>query len=463
MEKSKYLSRGTNIGGHYEIIDVLGDDDFEILYLVRDTHRKGSFFVLKELFLETFSSRKNKLVVTVAEAKGLFEKQRKEIISEVNFLKTKNYHDEVKIYGYIEDNNTIYTIMEFNNNFHLESYLDFEPKDEIVLPPLDLPEIKENKKSSFLFLKILMVSVAVGAVLVFYASKMINEDREKAKEKPPAVIVNQTSIHHPKLVVRETKSQEEVETKNEFPKKPLKTAPEGAEYLPFEESVKEEVEVAKVIKEPESPKPFMDENRVYVDNEVEEIPVSQEEKQLPTAPLPSSTPIIKETPIVKSSNLQELPHNISLGTKIESKKEHPISLGRPLGKSTQDVFSRESIKHFLDKFIASSATGSVDDIASQYDYHVDRYFSLRNVTRTTIKHDKIRYNRKWTHRNFNIKYFKIIRHYLKDGTDYCTLKTTTRWSVSTDNGKRASGISRGFMTIKNTPNGFKVKSIYTLK
>ncbi|SFV69708.1 hypothetical protein MNB_SV-14-994 [hydrothermal vent metagenome] len=462
MENSKYLPVGSNIGGHYEIIDVLGDDDFEILYLVRDNNRRGSFFVLKELFLETFSSRSGESVFTIPEAQGVFDKRKKEIILEIDFPKKRNKidRDEVKTYGYIKDNNTIYTVMEFNNNFDLKNYLHFKPRDEIILPPLDLITKKSDKKS-FLFLKILIIAIIVFAGLAFYAYKMLKEDRDKPKEKPK-VVVTQTPINHPALITRTEIPKKEVkveESKIEEPKK----VPSGAEYIPVDEIPKKDT-----IKTENSSEAIVQDNSIYIDNETEEIPKPKEASKTITNVPEVKTPIIKEevktvpkkevkTPIIEESK------NISLGTRIQTVPHHNVSLGTPIVKKSTEPFTREAIKEFLDDFIASSATGSVEDIASKYDYHVDRYFSLKNVTHTTIKRDKRRYNRKWTHREFKIKNFKILKKYKKDGTDYCDIKTTTKWRVSTNRGKKASGTSRGFMTIKRTDNGFKVKSIYTLR
>ena len=449
MENSKYLPVGTNIGGHYEIIDVLGDDDFEIVYLVRDNHRRGSFFVLKELFLETFSSRSNKSVFTIPEAQGVFDKRKKEIKLEIDAPQKKRQLSEVRTYGYIEDNNTIYTIMEFTNNFNLENYLQFQPRDEIILPPLDLPK-ETKKKKSYLFLKILLVTVMTVAGLAFYAYKMIKEDREKP-EKKPTVVVTQTPINHPALISRTDTLKEEpkVEIKKEEPK----AVPTGAEYIPVNETV---------TKKPTAVNPqndvdagVIEEDKIYIDNETEEIPTPKEAPQTVTAPEVKTVPI----PEIK----REEPKPVSVETKTKPIQYHNVSLGTPVVKESTDTFNRKAIKAFLDDFIASSANGSVEDIASKYDYHVDRYFSLRNVTHTTIKRDKSRYNKRWTHREFKIKYFKILKKYHKDGTDYCDIKTTTKWRVSTNSGKKASGMSRGFMTIKKTDNGFKVKSIYTLR
>ena len=455
MENSKYLPVGSNVGGHYEIIDVLGDDDFEILYLVRDNHRKGSFFVLKELFLETFSSRNNESVFTIPEAQGVFDKQKKKIILEIDTAKKKRQNSDVKTYGYIKDNHTVYTIMEFTNNFSLESYLHFQPRDEIALPSLELTNNKIKKKS-FLFLKILIITVLIVVGLALYAYKMLKEDRDKTEEKPQ-VVVTQTPIHHPELLNRTetSNSKTKIETEVKEPKaEETKVISSHAEYLPIPEtkSVNEMSveEKNKTQNHLDTVINTVEDDTIYIDNEVEEIPKQEE------VPKTVVVPKIETLPITEAQQ-------ISLGTKIEPTLNSGVSLGTPILKNSTEPFNRVAIKDFLDDFIASSATGSVEDIASKYDYHVDRYFSLKNVTQTTIKEDKSRYNRKWTKREFSIEEFKIIKKYQKDGTNYCNLKTTTKWKVSTNSGKTAKGKSQGFMTIKKTANGFKVKSIYTLK
>jgi len=455
MESNKYLPVGSIIGGHYETVDVLGEDDFEILYLVRDNHRRGSFFVLKELFLEVFSSRNQKVVYTIPQAQGVFDKRKEEIILDIENAKRNRQIDEVKTYGYVEENDTIYTIMQFTNNSDLTNYLQFQAKDEMSLPSLEeiLANPKKEKKSS-IFLKILIITVIVGVVLALYANKIIQEDRDKAEEKNK-ITVTQEPIHHPRLTNRRTTD--------------LETSKELIEDKLVEETV--EKEVIAVIKEEtlvvEDKKPlenasldgFVEEEElISLDLESEESPIIEESKTLQ----PPLAPIIQEL---------ELPTTaISLGKEIKpferethNPENNAISLGTKIEPKRVNNFSRASIQKFLNTFIASSASGSVEDIASQYDYHVDRYFSLNNVTHSTIKKDKRRYNKKWIHRSFTIDNFTILKIYTKDNTNYCDLKTTTKWHVSTNSGKKASGRSRGFMTIKQTDNGFKVKSIYTLK
>ena len=480
MEKDKYLPTGSIIGGHYETVDILGEDDFEILYLVRDNHRRGSFFVLKELFLETFSSRNKESVYTTPQAQGVFDKRKNEIIKEVNNAKRSRQIDEVKTYGYIEDNNTIYTIMEFTNNANISNYLQFkEEKEEIVLPPLEeLIVNPTTKKSSLLFLKILIVTVLIGIGLGFYANKMIKEDRAKAENKPK-VTITQTPIHHPPLVSRneDDPKGEEVQNTIEQPtevanRKEPKVADSSATYIPVPEGTNREINKTQnsTITPPDTIVDNSD--AIYIDNETEEIideeeivykdnTVKKEEEIVVNnvQELPTTAPIIPVIP-------PQAPKNISLGTKVESSQigsRNSISLGNKIEPKSKKTFTRASVQNFLHGFIASSASGSVDNIVSKYDYHVDRYFSLKNVTHSMIRKDKQRYNRRWTHREFRIENFRILKTYRHDGTDYCDVKTTTKWRVSNNHGRKASGRSRGFMTIKKTDSGFKVKSIHTLK
>lgn len=133
MKNSKYLSSGENLGGHYEIVEVLGEDDFEILYLVKDRHLKDRLFVLKELFLNALSIRdEDNLVYTPAKSKYIFEQTKKEVILETNRLEEASQKQEIETYGYFEENNTVYIIMEFKNDSNLDNYLQvkFQKEDE---------------------------------------------------------------------------------------------------------------------------------------------------------------------------------------------------------------------------------------------------------------------------------------------------------------------------------------------
>jgi hypothetical protein len=454
MENKQHLPVGSQLDGHYEIIEVLGEDDFEILYLVKDTHRLQTMFVIKELFLKKISLRtENKEILTLQKSKDIFEDTKQELILEAQKLQKSHYKkDAIQTYGYFEENNTIYIIMEFVNDAGLNSYLDVRLKAENrKIRPTVKEEYgqRQEKPKSTIFLKILLVAVFVFIGLAFYAYKMIEENKKQAKEEPTVVVTN-TPLNHPELTNRFPSTPSKVKVE-EHKKKEIRAVPSGAEYITTDENT------PKVSTEVSESLGNIPQDEIYINNEEEEYVKKEttftekpkEEFQVPyVAPIPS----------------------ISLGTKIENtpnqnsiQNNSSISLGTPIKKESIETFTQTSVKNFLTTFIASSATGSAESIASHYDDHVEQYFSLRNVDHSKIKKDKRRYNRKWTHRSFEIASFKIVKIYKKNNNNYCNVRTRTNWKVSTNSGKHASGTSRGFMTIKNTDNGFKVTSIYTLK
>jgi len=422
MEKSIYLSSGEKLGGHYEIIEVLGNDDFEILYLARDRHLGEKLFVLKELFLKDLSLRdEDGSVYTLAKSKYIFEETKKEVVLENRRLQESNKEREIQIYGYFEENNTIYTIMEFINDANsLDHYLNIKStkkEEEIALPPLgDLGKeepknnvaksVKKEKKKSTIFLKVLIVSVLIFSALAYYAFKIIQEDKAKSQEKPSTTTVEvipntPKPIHHPPLTNRDkNKSTLNIdEDKKDREKNETKTdvvTPNSAEFIP----------------------PTTD--------------AYQEEK-------------------IESHNKTTLDNDM----KIEEKPSFEYTT------QVDKQFTRNSIKSFLDRFVNSLSRGSVDSVLSHYDTHVDRYFLSTNVTQEHIRKEIKRYNQKWKERDFRVENFVILKMYKKNGTDYCKIANTIKWSVSTENIGADFGKNRGLMTLKRTPNGFKITSIAT--
>jgi len=425
MGNTKYLPIGSIIGDNYQIVDILGEDDFEILYLVRDTNRIGSFFVIKELFLETFSSRLKYAVSTIPEAQGVFQKRKQEIISEIEDAKRNHKVAEIKTYGYVEQNNTIYTIMEFSNNAELIDYLQFQPKEKRRLPSIEeLLKNSQKKKKSFLLPKIFLGTIILAA-LAFYAFKMF-QDNQKNKEK---VLTPTLSQAHPPIV---SQKSEKEKLKIILQSKPFVEAPKPIEV----NTSKEQEPTSK--KEEKKPLPAPVVVQVSEPSDILEKNVS---KILdPDTNKTQEKPLAKELLIKKEEKVEE--------KKVEEKKE---------------PFEKTSVKAFLDNFIALSANGSIENILTNYDTHVDRYFKLTNVNHEIIKKDKERYNRKWKNRTFSIENFKILKTYKKENVDYCNVQTTTKWKVSTKGGKKASGRSKGFMTLKKTDDGYRVTAIYGLK
>jgi len=126
LEDNQHLAIGHKISNHYEIIKVLGQGGFGIVYLVKDIERLDSLFVIKELFLKELSyrSRDETTVYNRKERKKLSIKVKKDIKDEVIILSEISNKNIVQAYGYIEENNTIYSIMEYIDGIDLEKYLE---------------------------------------------------------------------------------------------------------------------------------------------------------------------------------------------------------------------------------------------------------------------------------------------------------------------------------------------------
>ncbi len=490
MAESYYLPEGHILGGHYEIVKVLGEDEFEILYLVKDTHRLESLFVIKEFFLKSYASREEDNSIKVkAKSKILFEETKKEMIEEIIIAQKNTQNNQVQTYGYLEENNTVYTIMEFVNNSNIEHYLEStvkeEEKDKIALPSIEEHSKKERvvkqkhveesaskeekKPKSYIFLKILSLSVLIMLGLAYYSWNMIKTDKRRAKEQRVSVVaeVERPALNNVEERSKETTKKEEPksEEKKEEPKiEEKKEQPFNASYI--EEGEQKSDMKKNDIKKADDEKSDIEKDvfdipneEVYTDEEDVKVTVNEETKVKDDPKME-----VKEAEEVKE--VEEPKVDIEeLGEPISSvKEENANSLGTQVGgENTTERFNRMSVKRFLDKFIASSTSGTIDDIVSNYDSKVDRYFSLKNVNQNKIRKDKVSYQKKWTKREFRLVAFKIISIYRKGNFDYCDISTVTQWNVSSDDFKTSAGRSKGLMTLKRTYDGFKVTSIYTIK
>ncbi|CAA6822691.1 MAG: Unknown protein [uncultured Sulfurovum sp.] len=311
MDKNHHLPIGHKLGGHYEIVQVLTEDEYEILYLVKDLHMGGQNVVLKELFLLAYTSRDDDNSVRVmAKSKQLFEETKKDVIHEIEVLKSNHLSTAAKVYGYFEENNTVYTIMEFINSSNFSVYLEANAKDakdsklEVSENSIEekeqQEEIKEKPKSK-IFLKLLLVSVVFLLGLAYYAYDMIQKDKEKAKNKSSTVTVVNEPINNLPLEDK-VKEEEQLPSVLEVKEEVKKEKPEGASYI--EEG---DIPIAPVEALPEPPK-----EEVYEDtdasNDLEELIYTQEEQ-----------PVI-QPPIIYEPSIEEVPSrqtpDLSLGTRI---------------------------------------------------------------------------------------------------------------------------------------------------
>ena len=334
MNRSHQLSVGHKLGGHYEIVEVLGEDEFEILYLVKDLHMGEKNFVLKELFLSAYAFRNDEQSVQVmAKSKQIFEQTKEDVKAEVETLKLAEAITAPTIYGYFEENNTVYTIIEFVKSVDDETYLAVknEERQSTLTPttPESVPEPtvvvarrkeeeaeefvaieseskKEKGSNSYWFLKLLILGALVMAGLMYYSYDMIQKDKERAKNKPTHVTVSNEPLPHPTLSEKKVEPKEENTTRakivvDEVKKEPL----EGAAYIEDGElPPAQEEDFAEVPKA-----------EIYMDSEVETVVDEVQEHELPPVvyeqEIPSAQPNVMGTPIG-----EEKKPSFSLGTKI---------------------------------------------------------------------------------------------------------------------------------------------------
>ena len=425
---SKYLANGTIIGGHYEIIDILGEDDFEILYLVKNIRREGSFFVIKELFLEVFSTRNGNSVETIPEAVGVFNKRKLEIITELSNLHRSHIEGEIKVFAYFEENNTIYSCMAYTPNAKVEDYLQFEPKEDIKLPRLEeLRQMNEEKKrnsSSLLLIGAGLVTVVGGCFLLFnqYGGGLVE------------------SLHL-------------------FNNKPSlsKSLPENNDTTKIVGSVAERPNSVIEINKTKTEKKELGISGFSVDNTLKKEPLLVDENN-------SNKDILKIQKLQKIEEVnitKKVVNEINL-TKEELQEKSIQSVSNP-DNNLSEIFSERKLKQFLKNYMETTAHASSKKIMKLYDKKITRYFKFKNITPKKVGKSVRAYNRKWKYRNFKLVDFKVLKRYRKHDVNYCDIKTHTKWYVSNPHRKKRSGNVKGFMTIKESKDGFKVKAIYGIQ
>jgi len=124
-----------------------------------------------------------------------------------------------------------------------------------------------------------------------------------------------------------------------------------------------------------------------------------------------------------------------------------------------DNNTKEQIKFFLNSFYKAGEKSFPAKALPYYTSKVDRYFSMKNVTKEDILEDKIKYYKKWTTRKYNLKDFEIIDSHITNSIRYYVVNTVVDWNVTSAKGKSLQDTSYNIITLIETDNGFLIKSI----
>ena len=124
------LKEGTLLKGErYIIRKKLGSGGFGKTYKAKDT-QENRIVVIKELFLSRACRRLSGTKITFSSSRdqAQFNKHKKKAIEEFKYLKNINHPNIVKVYDQFEENNTIYTVMQYLDGKTLKQYIQTKGK-----------------------------------------------------------------------------------------------------------------------------------------------------------------------------------------------------------------------------------------------------------------------------------------------------------------------------------------------
>lgn len=152
------LAEGTVLNGRYRIGGVLGRGGFGITYLARD-EQLGQRVVVKEYFPaasaeRNTNARDGKTVITEGTEMAVYREGRKRFLKEARILASLfEVPGIVKVYGYFQENETAYCVMEYVSGISLRKFLErneepmaFEAAWQLLHPVLQALESVHRKK-----------------------------------------------------------------------------------------------------------------------------------------------------------------------------------------------------------------------------------------------------------------------------------------------------------------------------
>ena len=126
MYNKIFLKQGTILSGRYKILKTIKQGGFGIVYLVEDIQDSKRLVIKEQFFINHSIRNRNGGVSNKKVKKGdvSFDKLRDDVKRELENLKKINHRNIVKAYDFFEENNTIYSVMEYIDGIDLEEYLE---------------------------------------------------------------------------------------------------------------------------------------------------------------------------------------------------------------------------------------------------------------------------------------------------------------------------------------------------
>ena len=495
------LNIGHRIRNNYEIVKVLGQGGFGIVYLVKNLERLDDLMVIKELFAREFSYRGEDglFVYNKANTQEIFQKINKDIKREIDTLRNINNENIIKAYGYFEENGTIYSIMEYIEGQDLEKYLKnnrFNEAEAKVLLKQLIHGLKEIHVKNIIHRdikpnNIIKTHSGIYKIIDFTTNRSYSDGaittitgfQNNFYTPPELVQQKNTTIgsysdiyslgitlvsllikdrkNMPMLMDRFIDNSEFIDVVNglKISEKfkqvlltmtKLKPQDRFQNLEEIEQSLFQTFKDRKSINNIETSIDF-DEKIDYRDDERRETGNAWFKKSIVVFLLLGLIGVVYiDFKQKNSSPIRDKP----LTQQIVPNPHKPIV--------KKVYFNKERVGAFLTEFIASGESNSAEEALPYYAHNLKRYFNLKNATRSDIFKDKVRYYKKWYQRAFTLVDFTILDTYSRDGIEYCDVKQNIRWKVQSSSISK-SGKSVNMLTLKKIAKSFQIVSLYSLK
>jgi serine/threonine protein kinase len=477
-----HLPLGYKIGKHYEIIDApnrehytLGQGGFGIVYLVKDIHKLDKLFIIKELFLigSSFRYRDSfKVDTNGSEMRFFFREIKEDIINEVNLLSKIKNRNIVRAEGFIEENKTIYAIMEYIEGSNLEDYIKnhlFNEDEIINLIKQITHGLKEIHNKSIIHRdikpsNIMRTNEGIYKLIDFTTSRTYSTHKTTITGfiskgySPPELEQKEAEIGKYSDIYSFGMTLFKILSAKNPPRPIERLGGDDSEFQIDISNLNCSSNIKNIIKK-------------MTEIEIEDRFQNVEEIERALSPKPIETEIIREERPKKSRR----PKRRSKRKKISLKKlliifsiigifgfgyayiDNIIGNIKSIFSSSTKEFNQANIEEFIEDFMSLEEEGKIRKILLYFAPKTN-YYGRADMSRDAIYYSKRAYYKKWFKRKFELLNINIVKKYSTDNISYCEITREMRWE-HTSKSYFKSGIATESITLKEHKNSFEIVSI----